>query len=82
MATYFFKETIFSDGRMFILPILSKATATEHLKLHVPQWVQASSSMTCFVAIFAEWAVSFSMTALVKRLMGLAMICIILLKGR
>jgi hypothetical protein len=60
----------------------SKATPTEQFKVQLPQWVQASNSKTCLVAILAELEVSLSITELAKRLRGLAKIWNILLKGR
>jgi hypothetical protein len=75
-------EEIFSEGRIFLFAISSKAMITEHLKLQVPQCMQASSSMAWRVALSAGDNFSFPMTPFARRLMELAKIWNILLKGR
>ena len=73
-AASFFTEAIFSDGRMFTFGISSKVTPTAHREVQAPQWVQASSSIICLVAILTGSDESFAITALDRRLIGLAMI--------
>ncbi len=64
------------------LPVLVKAPTAEQRRLQVLQWVQASSSITCRVWMLAGLDRSGSMTALAKRLTGVAIRWNILLKGR
>jgi hypothetical protein len=39
-------EASFSEGRILMFGIPSKAIATEQREVHIPQWVQASSSIS------------------------------------
>ena len=65
-------STIFSEGRMYSFPMASYTMAAEQFKLQLPQWVQASSSMTWRVRILAGKDLAGSMTRLVTRLTGVA----------